>query len=142
MTETADVRQLVNDPRRIGVMATANRNGEPNAAVFGSPHMPDDMTLVMGLGESRTAQNLLETGRAVFLSVLPGKTPAGTRGVRIYLKVRTMEKEGPNLEAVKARIREAAGDRAAARIRYAVFFDVEGTRPLIDWSPGSTDPLT
>ena len=142
MSHTTNVRELVNDPRRIGVLATANRKGEPNVAVFGSPHMPDDMTLVMGLADTRTAQNLLETGRAVFMSVLPGATPMETRGVRIYLKVRAMEKEGANLEAIKEKIRKAAGDRAAARIRYAVFFDVEATRPLVDWSPGSTDPLT
>ncbi len=140
--DAAKVRELVNDPRRIGVMATTNRAGQPNAAVFGSPYMPDDHTLVMGLGETRTAQNLLETSRAVFLSVLPADNPVETQGVRIYLKVRTMEKEGPNLEAVKDRIRKAAGDRAAARVRYAVFFDIESTRPLIDWGPASKEPLT
>ncbi|GAB4267691.1 MAG: pyridoxamine 5'-phosphate oxidase family protein [Deferrisomatales bacterium] len=136
------VRDLVNDPRRIGVMATASRAGEPNVAVFGSPHMPDDYTLVMGLGETRTAQNLLETGRAAFLSLLPAENPFETRGVRLYLNVRTLEREGPNLEAVQARIRQAAGDRAAARVKYAVFFDIEAARPVIDWSPSSTDPLT
>ncbi|GAB4257085.1 pyridoxamine 5'-phosphate oxidase family protein [Deferrisoma sp.] len=140
--DAAKVRELVNDPRRVGVMATTNRAGEPNAAVFGSPYMPDDYTLVMGLGETRTAQNLLETGRAAFLTVLPAENPMETKGVRIYLKVRAMEKEGPNLEAVKDRIRKAAGDRAAARVKYAVFFDIEAARPLIDWSPASKDPLT
>lgn len=130
-----DVRSLVNDPKRVGVLSTADREGNPNVAVFGSPHMPDDLTLVMGLGDTRTAQNLLATGRAAFLSVLPGETPLETRGTRLYLRVRAMEKEGPNLDAIKAKIREKAGDRAAGRIQYAVFFDVEGTRPLIDWAP-------
>lgn len=133
---TESVRDLVNDPRRVGVMATADRSGRPNAAVFGSPYMPDDLTLVMGLADTRTAQNLLETGRAVFLSVLPHENPMKTRGTRLYLRVRAMEQEGANLEAVKEKIREAAGEAAASRVRYAVFFDVESTRPLIDWSPG------
>lgn len=135
MAEKVSVRELVNDPRRIGVMSTASRSGEPNAAVFGSPHMPDELTLVMGLGETRTAQNLLETGRAAFLSVLPGEDPSRTQGTRLYLKVRAMEKEGPNLDQVKEQIRKAAGEAASAMIKYAVFFDVESTRPLIDWSP-------
>ena len=135
MTQTESVRDLVNDPRRVGVLSTADREGNPNVAVFGSPHMPDDLTLLMGLGETRTAQNLLETGRGVFMSILPGDNPMLTKGARIYLKVRVMEKEGPNLDAIKAKIREKAGDRAASRIQYAVFFDIEGTRPLIDWAP-------
>ncbi|MBE0617055.1 MAG: pyridoxamine 5'-phosphate oxidase family protein, partial [Proteobacteria bacterium] len=114
------VRDLVNDPRRVGVMSTTSRDGEPNAAVFGSPYMPDDLTLVMGLADTRTAQNLLETGKAVFLSVLPHENPMKTRGTRLYLKVRAMEKEGPNLEAIVEKIRGAAGDAAAGRVRYAV----------------------
>jgi hypothetical protein len=129
------VRELINDPKRVGVLATADRQGMPNVAVFGSPHMPDDLTLVMGLADTRTAQNLLETGHAVFMSVLAGETALATQGARIYLKVRAMEKDGPNLDAVKAKIREKAGDRAAGRIQYAVFFDIEASRPLIDWSP-------
>jgi hypothetical protein len=141
MAETPSVRDLVNDPRRVGVMSTASRSGEPNAAVFGSPYMPDDLTLVMGLADTRTAQNLLETGRAAFLSVLPHEDPRKTRGTRLYLRVRAMEKDGPNLEAVKDKIRRAAGDAAASRIRYAAFFDIESTRPLIDWSPQSDAPL-
>ena len=130
-----NIRDLINAPGRVGVLATTDRAGNPNAAVFGSPHMPDDLTLVMGLADTRTAQNLLETGRAVFLSVLPGATGADTRGARIYLKVRVMEKEGPNLDMIKEKIRSVAGDRPAARIRYAVFFDVLEKRPLIDWTP-------
>jgi hypothetical protein len=135
MSQSESVRELVNDPKRIGALATTNREGLPNVAVFGSPYMPDDLTLVMGLGDTRTAQNLLETGRAAFLSLLPGESPMQSRGARVYLRVRLMEKEGPNLEAIKDKVRKAAGERAAARIRYAVFFDIEGTRPLIDWAP-------
>jgi hypothetical protein len=135
MTNSESVRELVNDPRRVGVLSTTSRSGEPNAAVFGSPYMPDDLTLVMGLADTRTAQNLLETGKAAFLSVVPQDNPMQTRGTRLYLKVRAMEKEGPNLDAIKAKIRQAAGETAAARVQYAVFFDVDSVRPLIDWSP-------
>lgn len=135
MSGAPTVRELVNAPGRVGVLATTDRAGNPNVAVFGSPHMPDDLTLVMGLADTRTAQNLLETGRAVFMSVLPGPTSAETNGARVYLKVRVMEKEGPNFEMIREKIRSVAGDRPASRIRYAVFFDVESTRPLIDWGP-------
>ena len=133
MSDGKSVRELINDPSRIGVLATNDRAGNPNVALFGSPFMPDDLTLVMGLADTRTAQNLLETGKAVFMSVLSGTTGVDTRGARIYLKVRVMEKEGPNFEMIREKIRSVAGDRPASRIRYAVFFDVESTRPLIDW---------
>lgn len=135
MAESKTVRELVNDPRRIGVVATADREGNPNVAVFGSVLMPDDLTLVMALGDTRTAQNLLETGRAVFMSVLPHENPMLTQGCRVYLKLRLMENEGPNLDAAKARVAALSNEKAAAMIKYAVHFDIESTRPLIDWSP-------
>jgi hypothetical protein len=135
MAESKTVRELVNDPRRIGVVATADREGNPNVALFGSVQMPDDLTLVMALGDTRTAQNLLETGRAVFMSVLPHENPMLTQGCRVYLKLRLMENEGPNLDAAKARVAALSNEKAAAMIKYAVHFDIESTRPLVDWGP-------
>ena len=41
---------LFNKRPRIGSLATANRKGEVNAAVFGSPQMIDENTVVMGIG--------------------------------------------------------------------------------------------
>jgi flavin reductase (DIM6/NTAB) family NADH-FMN oxidoreductase RutF len=133
--DTKTIQKLVNDPKRVGVIATVDREGHPNVAVFGSVNMPDEMTLVLALGDTRTSQNLLETGRAVFMSVLPDENPMNTQGCRVYLKVRSMEKEGHNLEALKAKVAKLANEQAAAMIKYAVFFDIESTRPLIDWSP-------
>ena len=112
------LRELINDPRRVGVMSTADREGNPNVAVFSSPEMVDDITLVMALGETRTAQNLLETGKGVYMSVLADATdPMKTQGARIYLKVRSMEREWPNLEAMKNKVGDLAGPQAAARVR-------------------------
>jgi hypothetical protein len=134
--EEQNIRDLINDPARVGVMSTTDREGNPNVAVFGSPEMVDDITLVMALGETRTAQNLLETGKGVYMSVLADASdPMKTKGARIYLKVRTMEREGPNLQAMKKKIGDLAGPEAAARVRYAVIFDIESSRPLIDWKP-------
>ena len=135
MLDINKVKEMVNDPRRIGVIATADREGNPNAAVFGSVHMPDDLTIVMGLGDTRTAQNLLETEKAVFMSILANENPMLTQGCRVYLRLRSMENEGPNLIAIKARVAAKANEKAAAMIQYAVHFDIESTRPLIDWSP-------
>ena len=135
MPDIKIVQKLVNDPKRVGVIATADREGQPNVAVFGSARMPDELTLVLALGDTRTAQNLLETGRAVFMSVLPHENPMMTQGCRVYLKLRSMENEGPNLDLLKAEVAKRANEKAAAMIKYAVFFDIESTRDLIDWSP-------
>ena len=135
MIDSKAVMALVNDPGRVGVLATADRKGYPNVAVFGSAYMPDELTLVVAMGDTRSGQNLLETGRAVFMSVVPNENPMKTQGCRVYLKLRSMEKEGPNLDSVKERVSKIANEKAAQMIKYAIFFDVESARPLIDWSP-------
>ena len=136
MADTRNARELVNNPHRVGVVATTDRAGHPNVAVFGSAYMPDDLTLVVALGETRTAQNLLEDGRAVFMSVLPDENPMKTQGCRVYLKLRTLENEGPNLDEAKARVAALSNEKAAGMIKYVAYFDIESVRPLIDWSPG------
>jgi len=135
MIDSKAVMALVNDPARIGVMSTTDRKGYPNVAVFGSAYMPDELTLVVGMGDTRSAQNLLETGRAAFMSVVPNENPMKTQGCRVYLKLRSMEKDGPTLDSVKEHIARVANEKAAQMVKYAVFFDVESSRPLIDWSP-------
>jgi hypothetical protein len=135
MIDSKAVMALVNDPGRVGVLATTDRKGYPNVAVFGSAHMPDELTLVVAMGETRSAQNLLETGRAVFMSVVPNENPMNTQGCRVYLKLRSMEKDGPNLDSLKERVAKIANEKAAQMIKYAVFFDIDSARPLIDWSP-------
>lgn len=135
MIEPIAVMALVNDPGRVGVLATTDRKGYPNVAVFGSAYMPDELTLVLGMGDTRSGQNLLETGRAVFMSVVPNENPMRTQGCRVYLKLRSMEKDGPTLDSVKNHVAKIANEKAAHMVKYAVFFDVESTRPLIDWSP-------
>ena len=135
MIDSKAVMALVNDPARIGVMSTTDRKGNPNVAVFGSAYMPDELTLVVGMGDTRSAQNLLETGRAAFMSVVPNENPMKTQGCRVYLKLRSMEKDGPTLDSVKEHIARVANEKAAQMVKYAVFFDVESSRPLIDWSP-------
>jgi hypothetical protein len=92
-------------------------------------------TLIIGMGETHNGQNLLETGRAVFMSVVPNENPMKTQGCRIYLKLHSMEKEGPTLDSVKEHIAKVANEKAAQMVKYAAFFDVESTHPLIDWSP-------
>jgi hypothetical protein len=53
-----DVMEFFNRSPRIGTLSTANRNGEVNVAVFGSPQMIDENTVIMGIGRNRSFRNL------------------------------------------------------------------------------------
>ena len=55
-----EVMELFNKQTRIGTLSTANQNGDVNVAIFGSPRMIDENTVVMGIGKNRSLQCLQE----------------------------------------------------------------------------------
>ena len=60
------VMRMFNRETRIGALATSTSDGEVNVAVFGSPRMIDDETVIMAIGDNRTSQNLQENPKASF----------------------------------------------------------------------------
>jgi hypothetical protein len=129
--------EYFNRAPRIGTLSTADRAGNVDSAVFGSPRMTDEKTVVMGLGKNRTYANLRENPHAVFLIVEPGgETIADWKGVRVYLEVRELATSGPLLEGLRSHIALAVGEEAAGMIHAAVRFEVTGVRPLIDMGQG------
>ncbi|MBL7204502.1 MAG: pyridoxamine 5'-phosphate oxidase family protein [Desulfobacteraceae bacterium] len=127
-----EIVEIVNKPGRIGTLGTANKQGQPNVAYFGSPRLMEDGTIIMGLGSNRTLKNLEENPLAVFFCVAEGPVAFKTPGCRLYLKVREIQKEGAILDGVKEAIAKHAGPGAAKMIVAGVVFDVTEVRPLVD----------
>lgn len=127
-----EVMDLFNRRPRIGTLSTANRNGEVNVAVFGSPQMIDENTVIMGIGRNRSFRNLQENPKAVFIIVEPGRTMMDWKGVRVYLEAMDIQNGGGFLEEVKEGIAKAAGKAAADSIHAAVRFKVTEVRPVVD----------
>jgi hypothetical protein len=61
-----------NKQPRIGVLSTSTKDGKVDSAVFGSPHMIDEKTVVVATGNNRTFSNLQENPYAMFLIMEPG----------------------------------------------------------------------
>lgn len=117
---------------RLVCLSTANREGKPNVAVFGSLSLVDDETLMVALGDNRTFRNLSENPYASCLIVNPDTRGLTMEGCRLYLKVKKIEDEGETLEKVRNAIREKYGDVAASVVKYVVYFEVEEIRPIVD----------
>jgi hypothetical protein len=127
-----EVMELFNKEARIGTLSTANRKGEVNVAVFGSPRMIDENTVIMGIGRNRSFRNLQENPQAAFIVVEPGKTVMDWKGARVYLEAVDIESGGGFFEEVKAGITKAAGKAAADMIHAAVRFRITEVRPIVD----------
>ena len=126
-----DVMRMFNKQPRVGVLATANKNGETDAAVFGSPRMIDEDTVIMAIGENRSARNLKENPKATFIVVEPGESLQEWKGVRVYLEVASFEGYGELLDSLREKIRKMAGDQSANAVKAAIRFKITEVRPLI-----------
>ena len=128
---TKEIYDIVNYPGRVGVLGTADKEGKPDAAYFGSPRLTEEGTLVVGSGDNLTLHNLHENPQAVFFCVDEAPVKPTTPGCRLYLKVREILKEGPVLEAIRDNISRNFSADAAKMIVAAIVFDVIEVRPLL-----------
>ncbi len=125
--------EFFNRQPRMGTLSTADREGNVNAAVFGSPRLLDDRTMVMAIGNNRSFRNLQENPNAVFTVVQPAESFLDWKGVRVYLKMTGCHTSGDILDETRAQIAQVLGeDGAKAAVEFALTFEVTGVRPLID----------
>lgn len=127
-----ELMELFNKWPRIGTLSTANKVGDVNVAVFGSPRMVDENTVVMGIGNNRSFRNLERNPKAVFIVMEPGQTVMDWKGARVYLEAVDMETEGKFYEEIKRGIAKAAGEEAADMIYAAIRFRITEVRPIVD----------
>ena len=127
-----ELMELFNKWPRIGTLSTANKMGEVNVAVFGSPRMIDENTVVMGIGNNRSYRNLQRNPKAVFIVMEPGQTVKDWKGARVYLEAVDMETEGEFYEEIKRGIAKAAGKEAADMLQAAIRFRITEVRPIVD----------
>ncbi|MDD3070496.1 pyridoxamine 5-phosphate oxidase [Methanoculleus horonobensis] len=125
-----------NKQPRIGLLSSANKEGKVDAAIFGSPMMLDEKTVVMGLGENRTFEYLQENPNAVYTIVEQGEAFMDWKGLRVYLKMKEYATSGETLEIYKKQVAKVAGEDAAAMIHATVTFEVTEVRPLVDMGQG------
>lgn len=124
--------EIFNKQPRIGTLSTANAEGDVNVAVFGSPQMIDENTVVMGIGENRSFRNLRENPKAVFIVLEPGKTIMDWKGARVYLEALAIETGGGFYDQIRENIARAAGEQAAGMIHAAIRFKITDVRPIVD----------
>ena len=127
-----ELMALFNKRPRIGTLSTADKTGEVNVAVFGSPQMIDENTVVMGIGQNRSYRNLQRNPKAAFIVMEPGETVTDWKGARVYLEAMDMDTEGEFYDQIKKGIAKAAGQQAADMIHAAIRFRIKEVRPILD----------
>lgn len=110
----------------IGVLGTADAQGNVDLAIYARPHFIDDESLALIMSDRTSHDNLAANPHAAYLFVEDGK---GYKGKRLYL-TRTHEETDPErIEAVRRQGRKRQ-DRGDA-VKFLVHFKVENVRSLV-----------
>jgi predicted pyridoxine 5'-phosphate oxidase superfamily flavin-nucleotide-binding protein len=133
---SSHLTEFFNKQPRLGGLSTASKDGKPNIAYFLSPHMIDEKTVVMALGNNKTFANLLENPYAAFMIFEPGMVLSDWKGLRVYLKMKEYQTSGEKLEMMREQVGQMAGAEPAKMVHAAVTFEVQEVRPLVDFGQG------
>lgn len=128
--------EFFNKQPRLGGLSTASKDGKPNIAYFLSPHMIDEKTVVMALGNNKTFANLQENPYAAFMIFEPGMALSDWKGLRIYMKMKEYQTSGEKVKMMREMVGQMAGEEPATMVHAAVTFEVQEIRPLVDFGQG------
>jgi hypothetical protein len=112
----------------LGVLSTSSADGKVNSAVYARPLVINETTLVWGMTDKRTYENLTHNRHAAFLFKT---SSAGFSGVRLGLELIRTEEQGDLLAIIKKNTDEIVGPGAGAAVTHAAWFKVTEMRPLI-----------
>ncbi|MDY0130006.1 MAG: pyridoxamine 5'-phosphate oxidase family protein [Methanosarcina vacuolata] len=146
----ASLMEYFNKTPRLGVLSTSSDDGKVDSAVFGSPHMIDEKTVVVATAKNRTFTNLLDNPNAIYIimeqctdssnavkmNMEPGSSVMDWKGIRVYMRMKEYETSGEMLEMIRSQTANFAGEEAAKMIYATVTFEIYEVRPLVDFGQG------
>jgi len=112
----------------LGIMATADHEGQVNTAIYARPHVIDNTTLVWGMTDKRSYRNIRQNPHAAYLFK---QAAPGFLGVRLGLELLRSEEQGEMLATIQRNTDEIVGPGAGRAVTHAVWFKVVEIRPLI-----------
>lgn len=110
-----------------GVLATADKNGKVDAAIYAKPHILEDQTLAFIMRDHLTLNNLVSNPYATYLFMEDGPH---YKGIRLFLK-KIREDADPDLIAQMTRRFLTPEQDKAKGPKFLVYFELEKILPLI-----------
>jgi hypothetical protein len=113
-----------------GILATADREGRVDAAVYAAPHVMDDDTVAFIMRDRLTHHNLQSNPHAAYLFMEAGE---GYAGKRLFLTKVREEQDSELLHKLRRRKYEDEKQEA----KFLVFFRIDKVLPLIGAGKGN-----
>ncbi|WP_292391107.1 pyridoxamine 5'-phosphate oxidase family protein [Methanosarcina sp. UBA5] len=133
---SANLIEYFNKSPRLGVLSTSSTDGRVDSAVFGSPQMIDEKTVVAATADNRTFANLQENPYAMYTIMETGESITDWKGIRVYMKLKEYATSGELLDTIRGEAAKFVGEEGAKMIHAALTFEVYEVRPLVDFGQG------
>ena len=121
-----DLEQYFEQNKGLGVLATANAEGEVDAAIYARPHVIDEKTVAFIMRDHLTYANIKSNPKACYLF---RQDSTGYVGKRLYL---TMTREETDIELIESlrRSSKAYSEHDDSK-KFLVYFNIDNIRPLV-----------
>jgi hypothetical protein len=107
-----------------GILATADGNGQVDAAIYSRPHCMDDGTIALIMRDRLSHHNLQSNPHACYMFIEKGP---GYKGKRFFLSKVREEQDTELLQSLRRRQYIDEKDEA----RFLVFFKIDKELPLV-----------
>ncbi|OQX21434.1 MAG: pyridoxamine 5'-phosphate oxidase [Desulfobacteraceae bacterium IS3] len=122
-----DLTSYFENTKGMGVLATADRDGKANAAVYARPHILEDGAFAFIMRDRLTHSNLQSNPHAAYLFVEDGK---GYKGKRFFLTKIHEEQDTERLHSLRRRS-SSSEQESEKEALFLVIFRVDKELPLI-----------
>ena len=121
-----DLGEYFEKTEGLGVLATADAQGNVDAAIYARPHVMDEVTVAFIMADRMSYRNLSGNPKAAYLFIEKGE---GYNGKRLYLTKTGEQTDQQVIDSMRRRDRSVyQSDKGKSRL---VHFKVEKIRALI-----------
>ena len=121
-----DLRDYFDKAKGIGVLATSDKEGKVDLAIYAKPHVMEDETIAFIMADRLTHHNLQSNTHAAYLFKEEGQ---GYKGTRLFLTKLREEQDSDLLYAIRSK--RYPSETEEGKPRSLVFFKVDKVLPLV-----------
>ena len=119
-----ELKEYFENKKGTGVMATADKDGKVDTAIYARPHFMDDGTIAMIMRDRLTHHNLESNSHACYMFIEKGP---GYKGKRLFLTKLREEQDSELLQSLRRRQYIDTTDES----KFLVFFQIDKELPLV-----------
>ena len=120
-----DLKTYFENTDGIGILSTADTDGNVDAAIYATPHVVDEQTIAFIMRPRMTLDNVQQNPKAVYMYIEKGP---GYQGRRLSLEKTGQEEDPEKVNQLRRSSHGHGGDESEAKL---VYFKVTYIRPLV-----------